>query len=160
MCTGESPRSFPSYPHDNDTCAVTPQQHKVKTSVVFPKSPSEPCCGQWNSFSFVHRGPPKNDNTKVTLGLARKTEDLVWEHVEENSPLQPVFLFRDVCPLFLPCLWHSADLQTTLRGDIFALDKGMSSARLLFSRTVQIVCPPGSWTSGLTSSFRSPHVIP
>ena len=24
MCTGESPRNFPSRPHENDTCAVTP----------------------------------------------------------------------------------------------------------------------------------------
>ena len=33
------------------------QQYKVKTSVIFLKGPLEPPCGQWNSFSFVRRGP-------------------------------------------------------------------------------------------------------
>ena len=37
MCTGESPRNFPSRPHENDTCAVTPctaiqGQHKCHFS--------------------------------------------------------------------------------------------------------------------------------
>ena len=62
--------------HANDTCARTPcTPIQGSTRVVFLKSPSEPPCRQLNSFSFVQRGrswgPAENDNTKVTLGLAR-----------------------------------------------------------------------------------------
>ena len=63
--TGESPQNFPSRPHENDTCAMTPMHSN--TRVVFLKSPSEPPCGQWNSFSFMQRGPPKNDAMGVSF---------------------------------------------------------------------------------------------
>ena len=54
------PQNFPLHPPEHDTCAVTPcTAMQGQTSVVFLKSPSEPPCGQWKSFSFVQRGPAK-----------------------------------------------------------------------------------------------------
>ena len=57
-CTGESFRSFPSQPHEDDTCSVAPYTAiQGQTCVVFLKSLLEPPCRQWNSFSFARRGP-------------------------------------------------------------------------------------------------------
>ena len=64
-----------------------------QTHVVVLKSLSEPRRGQWNSFSFVQRGHPKNDNTKVTLGLARYACDpvqlLIFDHIHHSAPPLP-----------------------------------------------------------------------
>ena len=73
MCTGESPQNFPSHPHEDDTCPVTPctaiqgpNKHR------FSEEPLGTPLWAMEFLFFRAEGTlPKNDNTKVTLGLAR-----------------------------------------------------------------------------------------
>ena len=85
MCTGDSPRNFPSHPHENDTCAMTPcTAIQDQTSVVFFwRAPRNPLVGNGMLFLSCKGDPPKNDNAKVTLGLARFKKVRVFKEIHE-----------------------------------------------------------------------------
>ena len=74
MCGGESPRNFPSHPHENDACAVTPcTAIQGQNKCHFSEAPLGTPFWAMEFLFFRAKGTRrKNDNTKVTLGLARK----------------------------------------------------------------------------------------
>ena len=82
----ESPRNFPSHPYKNDTCAVTPctaiqGQNKCR----FSEEPlGTPLWAIRIPFLTCRGGPPKDDNIKVRLGLARIK--VCFSNVEAQLP--------------------------------------------------------------------------